>query len=48
VAHSVGKGSDEIAVPGFIYGVAVMTLRQFLQDNFGWDIYDWEIDDIRF
>ena len=24
------------------------TLRQFLFDNFGWDIYDWEIDDIRF
>jgi hypothetical protein len=25
-----------------------MTLRQFLFDNFGWDIYDWSIDDIRF
>ena len=25
-----------------------MTLRQFLHENFGWDIYDWEIDDIRF
>lgn len=23
-------------------------LRQFLFENFGWDIYDWEIDDIRF
>ena len=23
-----------------------MTLRQFLFDNFGWDIYDWEINDI--
>jgi hypothetical protein len=26
----------------------IMTLRQFLYENFGWDIYDWEIDDIRF
>jgi len=25
-----------------------MTLRQFLFENFGWDIYDWNIDDIRF
>jgi hypothetical protein len=25
-----------------------MTLRQFLFDNFGWDIYDWSEDDIRF
>jgi hypothetical protein len=25
-----------------------MTLRQFLFDNFGWDIYDWDPDDIRF
>jgi len=25
-----------------------MTLRQFLHDNFGWDIYDWNEDDIRF
>jgi hypothetical protein len=25
-----------------------MTLRQFLQDNFGWDIYDWADDEIRF
>ena len=29
-------------------GAKQMTLRQFLFDNFGWDIYDWEIDDIRF
>jgi len=25
-----------------------MTLRQFLHDNFGWDIYDWGDEDIRF
>jgi len=25
-----------------------MTLRQFLFDNFGWDIYEWAGDDIRF
>lgn len=25
-----------------------MTLRQFLQDNFGWDIYDWADEEIRF
>jgi hypothetical protein len=25
-----------------------MTLRQSLQDNFGWDIYDWADDEIRF
>jgi hypothetical protein len=25
-----------------------MTLRQFLWDNFGFDIYDWEENDIRF
>jgi hypothetical protein len=25
-----------------------MTLRQFLHDNFGWDIYDWADDEIRF
>jgi hypothetical protein len=48
VAHSVCKSSDEIAVPGFIYGVEAMTLRQFLFDNFGWDIYEWADDDIRF
>jgi hypothetical protein len=29
-------------------GEADMTLRQFLHDNFGWDIYDWADDDIRF
>jgi len=25
-----------------------MTLRQFLFDNFGWDIYDWADEEIRF
>jgi len=25
-----------------------MTLRQFLFDNFGWDIYEWADDDIIF
>jgi hypothetical protein len=25
-----------------------MTLRQFLHDNFGWDIYDWADGEIRF
>jgi hypothetical protein len=25
-----------------------MTLRQFLFTNFGWDIYDWADDEIRF
>lgn len=29
-------------------GVAGMTLRQFLYENFGWDIYEWKEDDIRF
>jgi hypothetical protein len=29
-------------------GVKQMTLRQFLHDNFGWDIYDWADDEIRF
>lgn len=29
-------------------GTKQMNLRQFLYENFGWDIYDWEIDDIRF
>jgi hypothetical protein len=28
--------------------VEIMTLRQFLHDNFGWDIYEWSEDDIRF
>jgi len=27
---------------------AQMTLRKFLFDNFGWDIYDWGDDEIRF
>jgi len=25
-----------------------MTLRQFLQTNFGWDIYEWGENEIRF
>jgi hypothetical protein len=25
-----------------------MTLRQFLHDNFGWDIYDWADEEIQF
>jgi len=25
-----------------------MTLRQFLFTNFGWDIYDWADEEIRF
>jgi len=25
-----------------------VTLRQFLFENFGWDIYDWADDEIRF
>jgi len=25
-----------------------MTLRQFLHDNFGWDIYDWADGEIQF
>jgi hypothetical protein len=25
-----------------------MTLRRFLQENFGWDIYDWDPADIIF
>jgi len=25
-----------------------MTLRQFLQTNFGWDIYEWDEGDLRF
>lgn len=29
-------------------GKTDMTLRQFLFDNFGWDVYDWADDDIRF
>lgn len=28
--------------------LGAITLRQFLWDNFGWDIYDWKDDDIRF
>jgi hypothetical protein len=30
-----------------MYWEMPMTLRQFLYDNFGWDIYDWA-DEIRF
>lgn len=28
--------------------LSVYTLRTFLQDNFGWDIYEWSDEDIRF
>ena len=28
--------------------VEVTDLRQFLWDNFGWDIYEWEEGDVRF
>ena len=31
-----------------MYWEMPMTLRQFLQDNFGWDIYDWADEEIRF
>jgi hypothetical protein len=37
-----------LGLTGFIYGRNEMTLRQFLQDNFGWDIYDWDDEEIRF
>lgn len=39
--------SDSVFVDNY-HGGAEMTLRQFLFDNFGWDIYDWSDDDIRF
>jgi len=39
--------SDSVFVDNH-YGATQMTLRQFLQDNFGWDIYDWADDEIRF
>jgi hypothetical protein len=29
-------------------GLGSMTLRQFLMDNFGWDVYEWAPDEIRF
>ena len=29
-------------------GARQMTLRQFLWENFGWDIYEWGDEDIRF
>jgi hypothetical protein len=28
--------------------LCIFTLRTFLQDNFGWDIYEWADEDIRF
>lgn len=28
--------------------LSVYTLRTFLQENFGWDIYEWADEDIRF
>lgn len=27
---------------------ALLDLRDWLWDNFGWDIYEWKDDDIRF
>lgn len=28
--------------------LCIFTLRTFLQVNFGWDIYEWADEDIRF
>jgi hypothetical protein len=28
--------------------LSIFTLRTFLPENFGWDIYDWADEDIRF
>jgi hypothetical protein len=39
--------SDSVPIDNY-HGATQMTLRQFLQDNFGWDIYDWADDEIRF
>ena len=50
-AISIGLGSVPQALLRKVRkstGEADMTLRQFLQDNFGWDIYDWADDEIRF
>jgi hypothetical protein len=50
-AASIFRGAGLAAfrgLTGFIYGRNEMTLRQFLQDNFGWDIYDWDDEEIRF
>ena len=32
---------------GIYWGRLMITLRQFLMDNFGWDIYEWAPDEIR-
>jgi hypothetical protein len=37
-----------MASPPHSTGEATMTLRQFLWDNFGFDIYEWDEADIRF
>jgi hypothetical protein len=28
--------------------LSIFTLRTFLQEQFGWDIYEWADDDLRF
>ena len=28
--------------------LSIFTLRTFLQEQFGWDIYEWADEDIRF
>lgn len=28
--------------------LSTFTLRTFLQEQFGWDIYEWNDDDLRF
>lgn len=28
--------------------LSIFTLRAFLQEQFGWDIYEWSNEDIRF
>ena len=50
-AVPIGLGSVPAAQMHKVWesaGVAGMTLRQFLYENFGWDIYEWKKDDIRF
>ena len=44
------RGRPTVAVdlrPAF-EGEETMTLRQFLWDNFGFDIYEWDEGDLRF
>jgi len=50
-AISIGLGSVPQALLRKVRkstGEADMILRQFLFDNFGWDIYDWGDDELRF